>query len=72
MNLKVFYIATICLSLFTQLPCQAFFEKDLHLLTQCCPKRFIDTMNMRLLWTTTPSKLFWTPFIPLQLALAEV
>lgn len=33
MNLKVFYIATICLSLFTQLPCQAFFEKDLHLLT---------------------------------------
>ena len=26
--------------------------------TQCCPKRFIDTMNMRLLWTTTPSKLF--------------
>ena len=25
---------------------------------QCCPKRFIDTMNMRLLWTTTPSKLF--------------
>ena len=39
---------------------------------QCCPKRFIDTMNMRLLWTTTPSKLFWAPFIPLQLALAEV
>ena len=27
-------------------------------LVQCCPKRFIDTMNMRLLWTTTPSKLF--------------
>ena len=40
--------------------------------TQCCPKRFIDTKNMRLLRTTTPSKLFWAPFIPLQLALAEV
>lgn len=47
MNLKVFYIATICLSLFTQLPCQAFFEKDLHLLT------------MKTAWPTTQS----TPFV---------
>ena len=25
---------------------------------QCCPKRFIGTMNMRLLSITTPSKFF--------------
>lgn len=33
MNLKVFYILTFCLSLYAQLPCSAFFEKDLHVLT---------------------------------------
>lgn len=33
MNLKVFYILTFCLSLYTQLPCRAFFEKSLHVLT---------------------------------------
>ena len=31
-----------------------FFQKK----KQCCPKRFIGTMNMRLLSITTPSKFF--------------
>ena len=33
MNLKLFYILAVCLSLYAQLPCRAFFEKDLHVLT---------------------------------------